>query len=85
MSRMMQVTPELFAYVSQYGAREVPAQDAAAQAYRWLHEGLHRLDFAAAIRSRPQWDALMLILMAGVTAVCMTGAYLGFRRLIRNV
>jgi predicted O-methyltransferase YrrM len=26
MSRMMPVTPELFAYVSQFGAREVPAQ-----------------------------------------------------------
>ncbi len=26
MSRMMPVTPELFAYVAQYGAREVPAQ-----------------------------------------------------------
>jgi hypothetical protein len=63
----------------------VAKQDAAAQAYRWLHEGLHRLDFSAAVRSRPQWDALMLILMAGVTAVCVTGAYLGLRRLSRNV
>jgi hypothetical protein len=59
-------------------------QDSSARAYRWLHEGLHRMDFAA-IRSRPQWDALMLILMTGVTVVCITGAYLGLRRLTRNV
>jgi hypothetical protein len=63
----------------------VAKQDSHAQAYRWLHEGLHRLDFAAALRSRPRWDALVLALMAGVTLVCMTGAYLGFRRLTRNV
>jgi hypothetical protein len=60
-------------------------QDSQSQAYRWLHEALHRMDFAAAIRSRPQWDALMLILIAGVTVLCVTGAYLGYRRLTRTV
>lgn len=63
----------------------VAKQDSAAQAYRWLHAGLHRMDFAAAIRSRPQWDALVLILLAGVTGVCITGTYLGLRRLTRKV
>jgi hypothetical protein len=63
----------------------VAKQDSRAQAYRWLHEGLHRLDFTAALRSRPRWDALMLILMSGVTLICVTGAYLGYRRLTRNV
>jgi hypothetical protein len=63
----------------------VAKQDSRAQAYRWLHEGLHRLDFTAALRSRPRWDALMLILMSGVILICVTGAYLGYRRLTRNV
>jgi hypothetical protein len=45
--------------------------DPSAQSYRWWHKGLHRLDFTAALRGRP--DVLMLILMCGVT---------GFRRLI---
>ena len=58
--------------------------DANAQAYRWLHAGLHRLDFAASLRGRPQWDVLMLVLLCGVTAVCVTGAYLGYRRLMRS-
>jgi hypothetical protein len=55
--------------------------DAQDRAYRWWHEGLHRADFAAWLRARPRWDLLMLLLMSGVTAVCVTGAYLGYRRL----
>jgi hypothetical protein len=57
--------------------------DAQSRAYRWLHEGLHRLDFAAGLRARPQWDLIMLFLMSGVTVLCVTGAYLGYRRLLR--
>jgi hypothetical protein len=57
--------------------------DANAQAYRWLHEGLHRLDFTTWLRGRPQWDLLMLSLMTGVTVLCVTGAFLGCRRLLR--
>jgi hypothetical protein len=48
--------------------------------YRWLHQGLHTLDFSAALRARPGWDLLMLTLLAGVTVSCATGAYLGLRR-----
>ena len=55
--------------------------DPAARRYRWWHQGLHRMDFTAALRRRPQWDALMLLSMSGVTFVCLTGAYLGYRRL----
>jgi hypothetical protein len=56
--------------------------DSGARAYRWLHQGLHRLDFTAWLRNRPQWDAFMLALLAGSTALCVTGAYLGLRRLL---
>jgi hypothetical protein len=55
--------------------------DVNARGYRWWHEGLHRMDFTKPLRGRPQWDALMLLLMSGVTLVCVTGAYLGYRRL----
>jgi uncharacterized iron-regulated membrane protein len=58
--------------------------DRAGQAFRWWHEALHRMDFTAAVRARPLWDALMLLLMSGVTFVCATGAYLGFRRIARK-
>ena len=55
--------------------------DRSARAYRWLHQGLHRMDFAATLRGRPQWDVLVLLLMSGVTVLCATGAYLAIRRL----
>jgi uncharacterized iron-regulated membrane protein len=51
--------------------------------YRWLHGGLHRLDFTSSLRSGPLGYVLLLSLMAGVLVVCMTGAYLGWRRLLR--
>jgi hypothetical protein len=58
--------------------------DAKSRRYRWLHEGLHRLDFTAWLRARPQWDLIMLFLMSGVTVLCVTGAYLGYRRALRS-
>jgi uncharacterized iron-regulated membrane protein len=71
-------------YVDPVAGMLVAKLDANARAYRWLHEGLHRLDFTASLRGRPQWDVLMLVLLSGVTVVCVTGAYLGFRRLTRS-
>jgi hypothetical protein len=70
-------------YVDPVAGMLVAKLDANAQAYRWLHAGLHRLDFTASLRGRPQWDVLMLVLLSGVTVVCTTGAYLGYRRLTR--
>jgi hypothetical protein len=71
-------------YLDSVSGGLVAKLDAQSRAYRWLHEGLHRLDFAAWMRTRPQWDLLMLLLMSGVTVVCATGAYLGYRRLTRS-
>jgi uncharacterized iron-regulated membrane protein len=56
--------------------------DRQARGYRWWHQGLHRMDFLPALRARPQWDVLMLVLMSGVTVLCVSGAYLGYRRLV---
>lgn len=57
--------------------------DRSARAYRWWQQGLHRLDFLPAMRAHPQWDGLMLLLLSGVTVLCATGTYLGYRRLTR--
>lgn len=54
--------------------------DSNARWYRWLHQGLHALDFSPILRARPVWDLLTLSLLSGVTFVCITGAYLGLRR-----
>jgi hypothetical protein len=69
-------------YMDSVSGMLIAKLDANAQAYRWLHEGLHRLDLTAWLRTRPRWDVLMLTLLAGVTVVCTTGAYLGWRRLL---
>ena len=71
-------------YLDSVSGMVIAKLDAEARAYRWLHEGLHRMDFAASVRGRPQWDALMLLLISGVTLVCVTGATLGYRRLTRR-
>jgi uncharacterized iron-regulated membrane protein len=68
-------------YVDPVSGDLVAKLDRGAQGYRWWHEGLHRMDFCPALRGRPQWDALMLLLMTGVTVTCFTGAYLGYRGL----
>jgi len=58
--------------------------DRGARGYRWWHQGLHRLDFSASLRVRPRWDALMLLLLTGVTLSSVTGVWLGYRRLVRR-
>ena len=70
-------------YLDSVSGMLVAKLDVESRAYRWLHQGLHRMDFAARLRTRPQWDLLMLLLMSGVTVVCATGVYLGYRRLTR--
>jgi hypothetical protein len=57
--------------------------DSSARWYRWLHEGAHRMDFTVWLRTRPAWDLTMLLLLFGVTTVCVSGTYLGLRRLLR--
>ncbi len=70
-------------YIDAVSGALVVKFDRGVRAYRWWHQGLHRMDFTAALRSRPQWDVLMLLLMSGVTVLCVTGTYLGCRRLLR--
>jgi uncharacterized iron-regulated membrane protein len=71
-------------YIDPLSGALVAKFDRGARAYRWWHEGLHRLDFAAPLRGRPQWDVLLLLLLSGVTASCVTGTCLGWRRLLGN-
>ncbi len=57
--------------------------DGGAAGYRWLHQGLHRLDFAGL--ARPLWDLVMLFLLGGVMLVTATGTLLGLRRIARAI
>jgi hypothetical protein len=72
-------------YLSALSGRLVQKTDSGRRWYRWLFEGIHRFDFTPILRRRPFWDTLMLLLLAGVTAVCATGTYMGFRYLARKL
>jgi hypothetical protein len=54
--------------------------DAPARGFRWRHLALHRFDFAG-MDTRPLWDALLWLLMTGVSLVCLLGVWMGVRRL----
>jgi hypothetical protein len=49
--------------------------------YRWLHSALHRMDFAALWRNRPFRDLWLWLALGGASVVCVTGTWLGLRRL----
>ncbi|MAO41743.1 MAG: peptidase [Pseudohongiella sp.] len=51
---------------------------------RWLRVGLHRLDFAF-MKDRPLWDILVIILLAGVTLLCLTGTWMSFQRIRHDI
>ena len=53
--------------------------DAGARRGRWLERALHGMDFRA-LRSRPLWDVVTLLLLAGVTALAVTGAWMALKR-----
>jgi hypothetical protein len=50
---------------------------------RWLFNGLHQWDFAATIRARPAWDAMVVALCLLGGAATLAGVVLGWRRIKR--
>ena len=72
-------------YIDPRTGEGISKVDSAARAYRWLHYGLHRMDFTGLMRSRPLWDIITLPLMLGVSLLCVIGTWLGWRRLRRTV
>jgi len=52
---------------------------------RWLYHGLHSMDFPWLYKHRPLWDIVVIALMAGGTALCVTSLILAWRVLARMV
>lgn len=52
---------------------------------RWLYNGLHSFDLPTLYRYRPLWDVVMLTLMVGGTALCVTSLVIGWRRVRRTI
>jgi hypothetical protein len=61
------------------------SEDGAAQQYRWLHLGLHRLDFVPGWNRGAGWAATMVLLLLSVSASVGTGVWLAWRRLRRDI
>jgi hypothetical protein len=55
------------------------------RAERWLYNGLHTLDFSFLYYNRPLWDAVVILLSLGGTAVSGIGLFMGLKRLRRGV
>jgi len=72
-------------YIDPASAEIVQKIDGGSRWYRWLHAGLHRLDFFPSWRTGLFRNLVMLPLLLAATAVCCIGAYLGMRRLIRDL
>ncbi|UMR29699.1 PepSY domain-containing protein [Massilia sp. MB5] len=51
---------------------------------RWLFNGLHQLDFAASLRTRPVWDVMVASLSVLGAMLSITGLVLGWRRLSKR-
>jgi hypothetical protein len=52
---------------------------------RWLYHGLHSLDFPWLYKHRPLWDIVVLTLLVGGNALCVTSIVLAWRVLTRKV
>jgi hypothetical protein len=72
-------------YVSPETGQLLSKIDANGRGERWLFDGLHRLDFAQALRWRPLWDIVMLVLLLGGIGVTATGTYLALSRIKRDL
>ena len=51
---------------------------------RWLYQGLHSLSFPWLYKYRPLWDIVVIALMLGGTALCVTSVVLTWRVLARK-
>src|SRR6185369_6638060 len=52
--------------------------DGDARTMRWIERGLHGLDFSG-LRKRPLWDIATILLLLGVTGVCITGSWMAIQ------
>jgi hypothetical protein len=68
-------------YLDPLSGRLLAGFDGDGQWQRWLFDGLHRLDFSAALRASAAWNALIVLLLLGGVAGSGTGVYLAVRRI----
>lgn len=72
-------------YIDPKTARVVGSYSARNWVSRWLYHGLHSLDFPWLYNYRPLWDIVVITLMLGGTALCVTSLVLTWRVLARKL
>jgi hypothetical protein len=66
-------------YIDPRTARVVASYNSRNWSERWLYHGLHSLDFPWLYRHRPLWDIVVIALLAGGCALCVTSMILAWR------
>jgi hypothetical protein len=66
-------------YIDPATARVVGTYSTRNWVSRWLYHGLHSLDFPWLYNHRPAWDIVVIALMLGGTALCVTSLILAWR------
>lgn len=72
-------------HIDPYSARITESYVTTSRIERWLYHGLHSLDFPLLYKYRPAWDIVVLLLMIGGTALCVTSVWIGWKRLLKGV
>jgi hypothetical protein len=72
-------------YIDPKSARVVQQYNGRGWINRWLYHGLHSLDFPWLYKYRPLWDIVVITLMLGCTALCVTSIVLTWRVLERKL
>ena len=72
-------------YIDPNTARVVRTYDPSNWVGRWLYNGLHSLNFPWLYNYRPLWDIVVITLMLGGTALCVTSLVLAWRVLGRKL
>jgi hypothetical protein len=72
-------------YIDPKTARIVQTYNSSNWVNRWLYNGLHSLNFPWLYNYRPLWDIVVITLMLGGTALCVTSLVLAWRVLGRTL
>jgi len=72
-------------YIDPGTGRVVGSYSARGWVSRWLYHGLHSLDLPFLYKYRPLWDIVVITLMLGGTAVCVTSLVLTWQVLARKL
>ncbi len=72
-------------YIDPKTGRAVGSYGANRWVTRWLYHGLHSLDFPWLYQHRPLWDVVVLTLLFGGLAICVTALILSWRVLACSV